>query len=215
MGADIPDGSDRGNEMTLVGRRCPGTIGSLLPTRSHRRSLCALTAGLVLAGASRRAAAEAAETSLAVRDYRVAVAAGVALGPPGWGNQLGTLAEIGARAQLLPWLGAGVSYFQLEAGNNEGYPALAIRALELHAAAHPFRTQWLDPFFRIGAVRIVGVSDGYPGEIASVSRWGLEGVAGLSVTASYFALGLDLRHGFTNRSWTMLGLHLELRLPLP
>jgi len=147
-------------------------------------------------------------------DYLVAVGAGAALGPVGWGTEIGSLLEVSSRVQPLPWLGAGAAFLQLSASNNEGYPSLLVNALEVNASAHPYRTRWLDPFVRVGGVRVLNARDGYPGDIALVSRWGAEVLGGLDVAATYFALGIDLRHGFTNRSWTMAGLHVEARLPL-
>jgi hypothetical protein len=161
--------------------------------------------------AARSAAAQGAFPGT---DYLVAVGAGAALGDPGWGTELGTLLEVSGRVQPLPWLGAGASFFQISAGNNENFPSLQVRALELHASLHPLRTRWLDPFARAGVVRVVGTSDGGPGEASSVRRWGFEGVTGIDVAVPYFALGFDLRYGFTNRAWTMAGLHVEARLPL-
>lgn len=155
-----------------------------------------------------------AQTPEAPPDYRVAVGAGAALGAVGWGTEIGSLLEVSGRAQLLPWLGAGAAFLELSATNNEDYPVRQVRALEAFASAHPGRTRWLDPFLRLGAVRVVDAGVGVPGDITRVSPWGLEGTAGLDVAARFFALGLDLRHGFTNRSWTMAGLHFEVRLPL-
>jgi hypothetical protein len=146
-------------------------------------------------------------------DYHVAVGAGAGVGDPGWGTELGLLAEVNARVQPLRWLGAGASFFNMIAGNNEA-SALKIRAIELNAEAHPWQMKWLDPFVRVGAMRVVQTEGGYGGEADQMSRWGAQGMVGVSALLGPFAVGLNARHGFTNKSWTMLGLHLEARLPV-
>jgi hypothetical protein len=146
--------------------------------------------------------------------YRLAAGAGFGMGDAGWGTELGTLTEALVRLQPERWWGVGLSFFQINAPNNESYSPLTVKALELSASLHPLPNTWFDPFVRIGGLRVLGASAGYPGEAATVGRWGLDAVAGLSVTPGPFALGLDLRHGFTSRGWTMLGVHVELRLPL-
>ncbi len=147
-------------------------------------------------------------------DYRLAVGAEAFIGGVDRGSQGGTLTEVNARIQLLRWLGVGLSYFKLSAYNNNDDWPLAVRALELFGSAHPLRTRWLDPYVRVGALNVVSVSGGGPGESLTVASWGIEGIVGLSVTPGPIAFGVDIRSGSAGRAWTMLGLHLEVRIPL-
>jgi hypothetical protein len=134
----------------------------------------------------------------------------------GWGTELAGVSEVGARVQLLPWLGVGFSYLHLSASNNEGYPRFELDAFEISTAWRPVVGRWFDPFVQAGVLGVIGSGGGYPGTDTS-SRFGLEGMAGLDFVVTRpavrlpFAVGVHARSGFTNRSWTVVGLHLELR----
>jgi len=148
--------------------------------------------------------------------YRLAVTGSASVGMAGWGSELAGISEVGARVQLLPWLGVGLSYLHLTDSHNENYPLFELDALEVSAAWRPVVGRWFDPFVQAGVVAVLG-SRGGPDNDTS-SRFGLEGTAGFDFVVSRpparlrFAVGLHGRSGFTNRSWTMAGLHIELRI---
>lgn len=125
------------------------------------------------------------------------------------------MSEIAARVQVLPWLGAGLSYLHLSASNNEDYAPFELNAFEISAAWRPVVNRWFDPFLQAGMVGVIGWGGGYPRFDAS-SRFGLEAMVGFDFVATAvrfpLAVGLHARSGFTNESWTMVGLHLELRI---
>ena len=114
------------------------------------------------------------------------------------------------RVQLAPWLGGGVSYFNLGAANNEG-EAFVFHALELNAHWHPIVGRWFDPFLRVGGLGVISSGGGYM-NYETTSRWGLEGMAGFDAVYLRLALGVHFRSGFTNRAWTTAGLRIELRI---
>ena len=146
--------------------------------------------------------------------YRLALTAGAAVGMAGWGPQLAGVSDIGGRVQLLPWLGVGLSYLQLSASSNENYPVFTLDAFELSAAWRPVVNRWFDPFAQAGVVGVIRSGGGYMGTDSS-SRFGLEGTAGFDFVAALrvpLAVGVHVRSGFTSESWTMAGLHLELRI---
>lgn len=148
----------------------------------------------------------------AVFPYRVAVGAGLSLGYAGWGQPPASMGEIGGRVQVLfPSLGVGASYVSLGAGNNEGYDSFFFDALELSAHWHPIVGRWFDPFLRVGGLAVVDSGGGYMNQ-ETTSRWGLEGMAGFDAVYLPVAFGVHLRSGFTNQSWTLAGLHIELRI---
>ena len=143
--------------------------------------------------------------------YRVAVGVSGALGDPGWGTELGSLIEVNARAQVLPWLGVGAAFFQLTAPNNEALKSTRAQALELNASAHPVIGSWFDPFVRLGAFDYVGFqSSGFDSE--PHTRIGAEGQIGMNVALPHVAFGINLRQGIAARDFTLLGLQVEGRL---
>lgn len=145
------------------------------------------------------------------RAYRVAVGAAQAIGDPGWGTELGGIQELHGRAQVLPWLGVGLAYFNLTASNNEGYPPFKLQALELNSSWHPLFDTWFDPFLQIGAFGIVGVqSNAY--ERGPEPRWGVQGQLGANVVLPHFAIGVHARLGQAEREWTLFGLQVEGRI---
>jgi hypothetical protein len=146
-------------------------------------------------------------------DYRGAVGASVFIGGANWASHMATMSEVNARVQVLPWLGAGLSYFKLSVYSNESYAPLFVRALEVFGSAHPLLSRWVDPYVRVGAVRVVGADGGSDNESLTVGHWGMESMAGLNVSPGPVAFGVDIRHGFANRDWTLLGLHFEVRIP--
>jgi len=143
--------------------------------------------------------------------YRLAFNAGVAVGKTGWGTELAGISELGARVQLRPWLGVGLSYLRLSAGNNEGYDPFSFDAFEVSAAWHPVVGKWFDPFMQAGALGVVSSGGGYM-HTETTSHLGLEGMAGFDFVWLPLAVGVHARSGFTNDSWTLVGLHIELRL---
>ena len=143
--------------------------------------------------------------------YRVAVGAGLSLGYAGWGQPPASIGEIGGRVQVFPWLGVGASYVSLGAGNNEAYDRFFFRALELSAHWHPIVGRWFDPFLRVGGLAVVDSGGGYMNQ-ETTSRWGLEGMAGFDAVYQHAAFGVHFRYGFTDQSWAMAGLHIELRI---
>lgn len=142
------------------------------------------------------------------RQYKVALGASLSVGGPGWGTELGNIAQLYGRYQLYRGLGVGASYFWLTAPNNEGnsWPQFNAQALEAFAEYHPFETSWVDPFARLGVLGFTHVEG-----IEEADRAGLQGVAGVNFVLPHFAIGLHARHGFTNQHWTMFGLHTEAR----
>lgn len=143
--------------------------------------------------------------------YRIAVGAALALGDPGWGTELGGIQELHARAQVLPWLGVGLAYFNLTASNNEGFPPFDLQALELNSSWHPLFDTWFDPFLQVGALGIVRVqSNAY--EHGPEPRWGVQGQLGANVALPHFAIGVHARLGQAERQWTLFGLQLEGRI---
>ena len=152
--------------------------------------------------------ADAPENSYA---YRVALGAALALGDPGWGTELGGIAEVHGRAQVLPWLGVGLAYFNLSAPNNEGDRPFRMQALELNSSWHPLFDTWFDPFVQIGALGIVGVkSNEY--ERGPDPRWGVQGQLGANVVLPHFAIGAHARLGYAEHAWTLFGLQVEGRI---
>jgi hypothetical protein len=149
--------------------------------------------------------------------YRLAFNAGIAVGQAGWGTELAGISEVGARVHLMPWVGVGLSYLQFSAGNNEAYPPFEFNALEVSGAWRPVVGKWFDPFVQLGVVGVLGSTGGYMGT-ETTSRFGLEGMVGLDFVVSRpavrlpVAAGLHARSGFTNSYWTLMGLHLELRI---
>ncbi len=143
--------------------------------------------------------------------YRLALNGSVAVGKAGWGTELGGISEVGGRVQLRPWLGIGLSYLRLSAGNNESYAPFQLDALEAFATWRPVVGKWFDPFVQAGALGVIDSGGGYMGS-ETTSRFGLEGMAGFDFVSLPFAVGVHVRSGFTNRAWTLAGLHLELRL---
>jgi hypothetical protein len=143
--------------------------------------------------------------------YRVAFTGGVAVGEAGWGTELAGISELGARVRVLPWLGVGLSYLRLSAPNNEDYDPFELGAVEVSAAWRPVVGKWFDPFVQAGALGVVGSGGGYMAT-ETTSRFGLEGMVGLDFVRLPFAVGVHARSGFTNRGWTLAGLHLELRI---
>jgi len=144
------------------------------------------------------------------RAYRLAFTGGLAVGKPEWASTLGGISEVAARVQALPWLGIGLSYFQLGAGNNEDYDPFTFEALEISASWRPVVGRWFDPFVQVGTLAVIDSGGGYPGD--STSPFGLEGMAGFDFVRLPLAVGVHLRSGFTSESWTLLGLHLEVRI---
>jgi hypothetical protein len=152
--------------------------------------------------------AELAENSYA---YRIALGAALAMGDPGWGTELGGIQELHGRAQVLPWLGVGLAYFNLTASNNEGSPPFKLQALELNSSWHPLFDTWFDPFLQLGALGIVGVqSNAY--ERGPEPRWGVQGQLGANVVLPHFAIGVHARLGQAEREWTLFGLQIEGRI---
>jgi len=143
--------------------------------------------------------------------YRVALGAALAMGDPGWGTELGGIQELHGRAQVLPWLGVGLAYFNLTASNNEGSPPFKLQALELNGSWHPLFDTWFDPFLQIGTLGIVGVqSNEY--DRGPAPRFGVQGQLGANVVLSHFAIGVHARMGHAERTWTLFGLQVEGRL---
>ena len=145
------------------------------------------------------------------RAYRIALGAALAMGDPGWGTELGGIQELHGRAQVLPWLGVGLAYFNLTASNNEGYPPFKLQALELNSSWHPLCDAWFDPYLQLGALGIVGVqSNAY--ERGPEPRWGVQGQLGANVVLPHFAIGVHARLGQAEREWTLFGLQVEGRI---
>lgn len=143
--------------------------------------------------------------------YRVAFNGSVAVGQSGWGTEPCGISEVGARGELLPWLGVGLSYLHLSAPNNEAWDAFTFDALEVSAAWRPVVDKWFDPFIQVSALRVVGSAGGYEGA-ETTSPSGLEGMAGFDFVRLPIAVGVHARSGFTNHAWMLAGLHLEVRL---
>jgi hypothetical protein len=143
--------------------------------------------------------------------YRVALGAASALGDPGWGTELGGIQEVHGRAQVLPWLGVGLAYFNLTASNNEGYAPFKLQALELNSSWHPLFDTWFDPFLQIGALGIVGVQNNAY-EHGPEPRWGIQGQLGANVVLPHFAIGVHARLGQAERQWSLFGLQVEGRI---
>lgn len=143
--------------------------------------------------------------------YRLALGGALAMGDPGWGTELGGIQELHGRAQVLPWLGVGLAYFNLTASNNEGDAPFRLQALELNSSWHPLFDTWFDPFLQIGALGIVGVqSSAY--ERGPEPRWGVQGQLGANVVLPHFAIGVHARLGRAEREWSLFGLQVEGRI---
>lgn len=143
--------------------------------------------------------------------YKLAFGGRLSVGDPGWGTEPGGIAEVGGRVQVLPWLGVGLSYLHLGAGNNEGYDPFGFDALEISSAWHPIVGRWFDPFVQVGALGVLGASGGYM-DRETTSRLGVEALAGFDLVRLPFAVGVHARSGFTNHAWALGGLHVELRI---
>jgi len=143
--------------------------------------------------------------------YRIALGASLAMGDPGWGTELGGIQELHGRAQVLPWLGVGLAYFNLTASNNEGYSPFQLQALELNSSWHPLCDAWFDPYLQLGALGIVGVqSNSY--ERGPEPHWGVQEQLGANVVLPHFAIGVHARLGQAEREWTLFGLQIEGRI---
>jgi hypothetical protein len=173
--------------------------------------LCAvqLISHTVQAAHADDAAAQAEPMEPDARQYALAVGASLSYGDGGWGTELGNIVQIYGRYQLYRGLGVGASYFWLDAPNNEAasWPEFHAQALEGFAEYHPFETSWIDPFARVGVLGLTRVEG-----IEAADRLGLQGMLGVDFVLPHFAIGLHAQHGFTNRAWTMVGLHTEVRL---
>lgn len=145
------------------------------------------------------------------RAYHVALGAALAMGDAGWGTELGGIHELHGRAQVLPWLGVGLSYFNLTASNNESSPPFKLQAFELNSSWHPLFDTWFDPFLQIGALGIVGVQSN-TFERGPEPRWGVQGQLGANVVLPPFAIGMHARVGQAEREWTLFGLQIEGRI---
>jgi len=143
--------------------------------------------------------------------YRVALGGALAMGDPGWGTELGGIQELHGRAQVLPWLGVGLAYFNLTASNNEGRPPFTMQAFELNSSLHPPFESWFDPFLQIGALGVVGVEhNGF--DRGPDPRLGWQGQLGVNLALPHFAVGVHARLGHAERSWTLYGLQVEGRI---
>lgn len=160
------------------------------------------------AHAADETAERAAEPEPNPRRYRFAAGASLSAGDGGWGTELAGIQQIYARAQIYRGLGAGASYFFFTASNNEGnsWPQFHAQGIEGFTEYRPFETSWLDPFARVGVVGFTHVEG-----IEPADRIGMQGVLGADFVLPHFAIGVHALHGFTNRAWTMFGLHTELR----
>jgi hypothetical protein len=177
----------------------------------RRSTLVALALALVPAAAFGQPAPPSVAPAAQAPAYRVAFSGGVAVGGAGWGTVLGEISDVSGRVQVLPWLGVGLSYLQFGAPNNEGYDPFEFHAFEVTSAWHPVVGRWFDPFVQIGALGVVGSEGGYM-SAETTSRFGLEALAGFDVVHLPLAVGVHARSGFTNRAWTLAGLHLEVRI---
>ena len=141
--------------------------------------------------------------------YRVAFNGSVSVGTAGWGSELSGISEVAGRVQLRPWLGIGLSYLRLSASNNECYAPFELDAFEAFATWRPVVGKWFDPFVQAGALGVIDPGGGGYMGTETTSRFGLEGMAGFDFVLLPFALGVHVRSGVTNRTWTVAGLHLE------
>ena len=181
------------------------------PGRGGLRSSALEALALGPAAALAQPAAPPVAPAVPAPAYRLAFSGGIAVGWAGWGTELGGISEVGGRVQVLPWLGVGLSYFQLGAPNNEDFAPFEFHALEVSSAWHPIVGRWFDPFVHVGALGVLGSNGGYMGTETS-SRFGLEGMAGFDIVSLPFAVGVHARSGFTSRVWKLAGLHLEFRI---
>lgn len=143
--------------------------------------------------------------------YWLAFTGSVSLGEAGWGTELAGASAVGARVLVLPWLTAGLSYLGFSAPNNEGSAPFKFQALELHTGWRPVVGRWFNPFVQLGVPGVVTSNGGYMNR-ETTTRWGLESTAGIDLVRLPFAAGLHAQYGFTNRSWQLVGLHMEVRI---
>ncbi|MEO6602487.1 MAG: hypothetical protein ABIQ16_21575 [Polyangiaceae bacterium] len=142
------------------------------------------------------------------RKYDLALGASFSVGDAGWGTELGNMTQLYGRYQLYRGFGVGASYFWLTAPNNEGnaWPEFHGQALEGFAEYHPLPTSWFDPFARAGVLGFTHVEG-----IEAADQIGLQGMVGVDFVLPHVAIGVHARSGFVNRTWTLFGLHTEVR----
>jgi hypothetical protein len=146
------------------------------------------------------------DQDLAPRTYLLAFGGAASTGLAGVTGGFGTIEEGYVRARVLPFLGIGVSYFDLSVSNTDNHPPLDAQALELNASWHPLKYSF-DPFLQLGELRLFNVSGYDP-----PSPWSTEGRLGVNLAVPHFAIGLHVRSGFGHFGWLMVGLQLEGRI---
>ena len=140
--------------------------------------------------------------------YHLAIGGDLALGGQGFDAEtIGGLAELNVRWQLLPVLGLGGTFAELDTGRE-----LTARVIGLNASFYPL-SGLIDPYLRVGPVYFADIG----GKLqynpnARSSRLGVEAVVGLDFAWRHLALGPEFRYGRTDQGWGMLGLHVEGRL---
>jgi hypothetical protein len=150
------------------------------------------------------------DQNLAPRRYLLAFGGALSTGPAGLTGQFGSISEGYVRANVLPplGLGIGVSYLDLSVSNNDNYPPVHAEALELNASWHPLKHSF-DPFLQLGELRLFNVSGNF---FRPPSPWSAEGRLGVNLVGPHFAIGLQVRSGFADFGWLMVGLQLEGRI---
>jgi hypothetical protein len=148
------------------------------------------------------------DQDLAPRRYLLAFGGAVSTGPAGLTGGFGTIAEGYVRANVLPQLGLGVSYFNLSVSNTDNYSPIGAQALEVNASWHPLKYSF-DPFLQLGELRLFKVNGNV---YAPPSPWNTEGQLGVNYVGPHFAIGLQVRSGFGHFGWLMGGFQLEGRI---
>ena len=143
------------------------------------------------------------------RRYVLAFGGALLTGPAGRTGGFGTIEEGYVRASVLPWLGIGVSFFDLSVSYTDNYPPIGAQALEINASWHPLKYASFDPFLQLGGLRLLKVSGNIYGP---PSLWSAEAQLGVNYALPHLALGLQVRRAFGDYAWLMLGFQLEGRI---
>jgi len=149
------------------------------------------------------------DQALNPRSYVLAFGGALLTGPAGLTGGFGTIEEGYVRANALPWLGIGVSFFNLSVSNTDNYPPVGAQAFEINASWHPLKDSSFDPFLQLGGLRLFNVSGDIYGP---PSPWGTEAQLGVNCVLPHLAVGLQVRRAFADFDWLMLGFQLEGRI---
>jgi hypothetical protein len=143
------------------------------------------------------------------RRYVFAFGGALLTGPAGRTGGFGTIQEGYVRAGVLPWLGLGVSYFNLSVSNTDNYPPVGAQAFAINASWHPLKYSSFDPFLQLGGLRLFNVRGNV---YAPAALWVTEAQLGVNLVLPHLAIGVQARRAFGDFAWLMVGFQVEGRI---